>query len=169
MKLSILPVTLSTCVVLVVVNSSTFVDGLIKCKSLSKANCDTTGDGICMMKNKKCKTKCGLFKGDDSKNCEKVKGCKFKGKKCKKIKKKKEPKGVCGDLSTKKCGKRDDCVIIEYGLVPPYSMACVTPGPVEFTPCENLDTYPEGTSKCDERDDCIIIEDGFMNFCYKIL
>ena len=151
MKLSILPVTLSTYVVLVVVNSSTFVDGLIKCKSLSKTNCDTKGDGICMWKNKKCKTKCDLFKGDDSKNCEKVKGCKLKGKKkkCKKIKKK--PK-ECSDLSKNKCGKRDDCVIIEDG----GTSTCAKAGPVE-TPCDNLGTYPEGTSKCDETDDCVVI------------
>mmetsp|Transcript_19661 Transcript_19661/g.20014 ORF Transcript_19661/g.20014 Transcript_19661/m.20014 type:complete len:168 (-) Transcript_19661:175-678(-) len=159
MKLSVLPVTLSACVVLVVVNSSTFVDGLIKCKSLSKTKCDSKGDGICMWKNKKCKTKCDLFKGDDSKNCEKVKGCKLKGKKCKKIKKK--PK-ECGDLSTKKCGKRDDCVIIEDG----GTSTCATAGPGSTLSCDLLNLLPDGTSKCAERDDCVIFEDcAFPGLC----
>jgi len=142
-----------------------------------------------MWKNKKCKTKCDLFKGDDSKNCEKVKGCKLTGKeKCKK-KKKKEPKGECSDLSTKKCGKRDDCVIIEDGSTSTCTptacvdlssnkcwkrddcvlieMALIEDGGVwctcaengPETPCGYLGTYPEGTSQCDERDDCVMFED----------
>jgi len=141
MKLSILPVSLSTCVVLVVVNSFTFVDGkLIKCQSLSKTNCDTEGDGICIWKQKKCKTKCKLFKGDDSKKCEQVKGCKLTSSD---VCKKKPPKGECPDLNMKSCGMRNDCDIFDYDDDAPPTC--------ENTKCENL-----RDRKCEKRDDCVL-------------
>ena len=110
MKLSIFAY-LSTCIILVV-NLPTFVDGL-KCKSLSKKKkCNKKGDGVykwCKKKDK-CQTKWDLFQADDSKNMRKWKGARWTGICAKKSKKK--PK-ECGDLTKKKCGKREDCRFLD--------------------------------------------------------